>query len=540
MDLAMDSEGNTPLEIELKYTSEDVAPLELVLSKEELAGFHFRKLPKQKVIDRYYDTSDQDLRQNGLALRIRQIGQKILATVKSLGGADQGLHRREEIEIALPEGADPTHIVDGPIHDRIGPLIGNKSLREICEINQTRQRRMLSRDHEESVELSIDEVKVSRDGVTRTFFEIESELLKEGREEDLLLLKNSFDQMALTPVADSKLERALLLMGGTGKEKGTSSDRKKFGLDGDDTIRRGFSRILRFYYRRFLKYEKAVRKDKDIEDLHRMRVASRRIRAVIYLFRPQLRDSRVKDLDRVMRRATQQLGEVRDLDVLLEKLAQYGEEQKKDAQSDLEVLASFWAQRREKTRKDLTDYLDGSKFRKLREEFQAFFKSFPKESGDISQTEFHPEKRIRHVVPSMVWKAYEEVRGFETVIKDAPNETFHALRIEAKHLRYALEMFSEVLGEEADELTNRVVALQEHLGTLQDSEVTAELLKAFLDDPGKKWKGQVTPSVQKTLKSYRRHLEKIQRHQKWSFDEVWGPVSGEDFRKRLSDILSRL
>jgi CHAD domain-containing protein len=241
-----------------------------------------------------------------------------------------------------------------------------------------------------------------------------------------------------------------------------------------------------------------------------------------------------------MRRATQELGTVRDFDVLLSKLNQYSQELREEAQEDISILEDYWKQRRDKNRKDLMEYLEGSKFRKLREEYRTFFKNIPKESSATPGAEDLPEKEIRHVIPSMIWKAYEEVRRFETALKDASSETFHLLRIESKRLRYALEMFAEVLGEETEELIQRVVLLQEHLGTLQDSEVTAGLLKEFLNDPGKKWKDQMTPSVQKTLKAYRRHLEKIQRHQKWSFDEVWEPVAGEDFRKRLSDILASL
>jgi len=538
----MKSEGDSPVEIELKYISEDMEPLELLLSKEELAGFRFRKLPAQSVIDRYYDTPEEDLRRNGLALRVRQMGDRFLATVKSLGTAKGGVHRRGEIEVELPKGSDPVIFRDGPIHERIGFLVGDKSLREVCEITQQRQRRMLSRDKAESMELSVDEVTVSLGGTSRTFYEVESELRSEGCEEDLGLLKECLDKMPLRPAEDSKLERALALMAKnpTNKSKQSTKGQKTFGIAPDDTVQRAFMRILRYYYRRFLKAEKGVRKGKDIEELHRMRVASRRIRAAIFLFQPTLKGTEIKELDRGMRKATQQLGLVRDFDVLLEKLRLYADEQKEEDRRDFAVLEDYWNNRRDKNRKDLIEYLDGAKYRKLRKDHQRYFNGFAKSEPSGDSAVEVPEKRIRHVVPTMVWKAYEEVHRYETAIKDAPNETFHSLRIETKRLRYTLEMFTEILGEAAEELLARVIQLQEHLGTLQDSEVTAILLKDFLDDPGKKWKNQITPSVQKTLKKYRRHLEKIQRHQRWSFDEVWSPVVGEDFRQKLSDILSSL
>lgn len=538
----MNSHRAAPVEIELKYGSEDMAPLELLLSQDELAGFRFRKLPDHHVVDRYFDTPDEDLRRHGLALRIRKLGKKVLATVKSLGSGEEGLHRREEIEVVLPEGADPLVFGGGPIQERIGALVGGKDLREVCEITQKRRRRLLSRDSEESMELSVDEVTVSLGDQARTFYEVESELRPGGSEEDLHQLKETLDRLDLEPIAASKLERALEMM----RQKNgfdpdsPDADSSRFGLSPDDGLRKAFLRILRYYYRRFLKSEKGTRKGKDVEDLHRMRVASRKIRAVIFLFRPALKDPRLKEIDRLMKRATDQLGLVRDFDVLLEKLALYAAEQKPEAQADLKVLQEFWEACRDKNRKDLIDYLSGAKFRSLRKEYQRFFKTYRKEIRTSGAPEGIPEKLIRHAVPGMIWKAYEEVQKFEAIVREAPNETFHALRIEAKHLRYALEMFTDVLDDSVQDLIQKVTRLQEHLGDLQDAEVTDLLLKEFLDSPGKKWRDLVTPSVQKTLKAYRRHLEKIQRHQKWSFEEVWEPVCGEDYRNRLSNLLVKI
>ena len=54
--------------------------------------------------------------------------------------------------------------------------------------------------------------------------------------------------------------------------------------------------------------------------------------------------------------------------------------------------------------------------------------------------------RVYQVVPTLVYSRYEAVRRFEPVISDAPLRTLHALRIDCKRFRYALEFFREVLG----------------------------------------------------------------------------------------------
>lgn len=52
----------------------------------------------------YFDTSQLKLKQQGIALRLRQVGDEWLQTVKTSGSVNQGLHQREEWEHPLLTG----------------------------------------------------------------------------------------------------------------------------------------------------------------------------------------------------------------------------------------------------------------------------------------------------------------------------------------------------------------------------------------------------------------------------------------------------
>jgi CHAD domain-containing protein len=53
----------------------------------------------------------------------------------------------------------------------------------------------------------------------------------------------------------------------------------------------------------------------------------------------------------------------------------------------------------------------------------------------------------------------------------------HAVRIDAKRLRYTLESFREVLPPVAATLVERVTALQDHLGLLNDADIAARMTR---------------------------------------------------------------
>lgn len=88
-----------------------------------------------------------------------------------------------------------------------------------------------------------------------------------------------------------------------------------------------------------------------------------------------------------------------------------------------------------------------------------------------------PDASLEHNACRILRVRVGEFYSWEPVIGD-PLATveLHNLRISAKRLRYTLELFSEVFGDDGKRQIERVKALQEHLGDLHDLDVRIEMI----------------------------------------------------------------
>jgi CHAD domain-containing protein len=116
-------------------------------------------------------------------------------------------------------------------------------------------------------------------------------------------------------------------------------------------------------------------------------------------------------------------------------------------------------------------------------------------------------------------------------------ETLHALRIEGKRLRYLLEFFGEVLGPGHAEAIKTMIALQDHLGELHDSDVTVGLLRNFLTGSAP---APLTPMVAASVGGYlkikRARVRALQR----TFKRPWRQLTRKRFRKLLARMVAEL
>ena len=202
------------MEIEAKFVIPDSETCKRLREAEQLAGFLLSAGHSREIHDTYLDTPGQAVRQAGYACRKREQDGKIIITLKQLGTAAGGIHRREEFEITLTEDLPPARWPESPARDIVLQLIHQEPLGALFDLRQTRFVRLM-RSHGERLvaELSIDEVRISVSGAERTYFELEAELLQEGTESDLEKIRRQLsDEWALRPEPCSKFERALTLI----------------------------------------------------------------------------------------------------------------------------------------------------------------------------------------------------------------------------------------------------------------------------------------------------------------------------------------
>lgn len=217
----------------------------------------------------------------------------------------------------------------------------------------------------------------------------------------------------------------------------------------------------------------------DPHDVHQMRVATRRLRACLEATAPAYQATVVISLRKRLRRLARALGEVRDRDVLLLRLRRDQDEAPDHRDEVAATMARLEAERAE-AHAALLRELGRKRTARLLEDLNAFL-TCPLD--EVAAPDDGLPLLVRHYAGSAIWREYERVRRFETILPDASSQRLHELRIACKHLRYTLELFAPALGEEVRPLIKGVTAMQEHLGELHDADVAIAYLESQDDGP---------------------------------------------------------
>ncbi len=306
---------------------------------------------------------------------------------------------------------------------------------------------------------------------------------------------------------------------------------KSPGVLADDHLAEAGRKVLRFHLARMVAREAGARDGANAEELHGMRVATRRQRAAWRVFGDAFEPRRTRRFRRHLRRVAADLGAVRDLDVLIDAAETYRDGLASMEAQALEPLIAAWQERRETARAVLVRELDSSGYQRWLDDYLAFAQSEGQGVHNVGPTEPH---RVRDTMPSRIWTAYQGVRAYEPVMRWADVTTLHELRIAAKWLRYTLEFVREVLGRDAAPVIEKIVALQDHLGWLHDADVAAGLARAFLVEHAGDLTELESAAIGRYLVDRERELARLRR----TVGPPWRGVSSLSFRRALGRLVA--
>ncbi|HVA86821.1 MAG TPA: CHAD domain-containing protein, partial [Candidatus Saccharimonadales bacterium] len=284
---------------------------------------------------------------------------------------------------------------------------------------------------------------------------------------------------------------------------------------------------------RMLATEAGARSGDRAEDLHKMRVATRRMRAAWRVFGDAFRPGRVRRSVGALRTLATHLGAVRDLDVLLDELAAYGETLDPEGASALSPLQDAWRSERDAARAELVRYLDSRTYRRFVDDQLGFVGTPGRDAIPGGPTE---PRRVRDTAPSRLWAAYETVRAYDGVLRWADLATLHELRIAGKRLRYAIEFVREPLGPDAAMLIERITGLQDHLGMLHDADVAAGLARAFLVHEAATLPSASVNAIGGYLGSREREMARLRR----TIGPPWRRITSIEFRRAMGRATAQL
>jgi CHAD domain-containing protein len=388
----------------------------------------------------YFDTDDLRLALHKFTLRRRT------------GGTDAGWHlktpgdgtSRIEHRLPLTEGDGSPADVPAELLAEVRSIVRDRPLRPVLRLLTTRVETPIRDDAGRTLALlAQDAVTAETDDGQQHWQEIEVELV-DGTASILKKVEKSLLKAGATAAeGPSKLARAL---GGR-----LAAAKAAEPAQGESPVL-AYARQQRADLQA---YDPGVRHG-DPEAVHKMRVATRRLRSTLKTFKRSFDPKLASGLAEELKWLAHLLGEVRDGQVLVEKLSADGFEQVEAR------IRSHLGGKVEQGRAALTTELDGPRYLALLESVDALI--------DSATGEDDPVKRVR--------KALEKADGLlDEATADGEDRELHEARKSYKRARYAVEVFDQP----GKKLIKRLTELQDVLGAHQDSVVAREILSELAD-----------------------------------------------------------
>jgi CHAD domain-containing protein len=407
-------------------------------------GFRLPELPGHDLEPRvftstYYDSADRVLASTGITLRRRTENGKSLWQLK-LPRDDSRL----EVEVAAGPAGPPTEL-----QELLVGVLRGRDLEQAAKL-RTRRSGIRVREAKRTVaDVLVDDVSVL-DGrrVTARFKELEVELV-EGDDRGITRIAKALRKAgAVETDGRPKLFRAL------GIER-SDAEISPAGSDAPELVRSMLARQLAD----LLVNDPGTRLGTDPENLHRMRVATRRSRAALRAARPLLEPEWTESLRGELAWLGGVLGAVRDLDVLLDNLEKeistLDRQERKAARRLLVLIEND----RQTARRSLLEALTGDRYRELLARLEEATVTLP------VQNESFP---VRNLAKRAFRKLQKQMR---LVGPETTDSELHRARIAGKRARYAAELAEPLVGKSASRFVKRAKEFQDVIGQHQDAVV---------------------------------------------------------------------
>jgi CHAD domain-containing protein len=411
----------------------------------ELKG---ERLPRRLLTSTYYDTSNYDLARVQITLRHRVENRKGSWQLKlPLDGA------RREIELAGAAGVPPT-----ALQDLLLVHLHGQALAPVATLRTWRTGVRVHDQNGASADVLLDTVSVLKDRhVIRSFREVEIERLSG----DGALVTHLEETLRKSGARDHdgrpKLFRAL----------GLPAFHPTQPPSVESPAIEHLKYILMKYVDTLRVRDPGTRLGGEIEDLHEMRVSTRRLRAILRAARPLLVPGWPEPLRAELAWLGELLGPARDLDVQVKYFQEEAAVLEPRDRKPLERFIAHLRTEREKRQQVLVTELKSQRYLELVSKLmQAAQDPAIVVSGvtlhDIADGEF---TRLR--------KAVRKLSGAPT------DSTLHRLRIKTKRARYAAELAETCIGRPATQFIAQAKVFQDLLGVHQDAVFAEKHIREF-------------------------------------------------------------
>ena len=523
-------------ETESKFLIPRAAVVERLEQCKEIGRARVGEVSRLRFRDTYFDTGDRSLEAAGWTFRIRACDEWDEACLKALD-PKTAVKKRECYELRYAPGPAAPELVPDELKRRVASLCQGAPLEIIAIVSQQRACLPLFKDSAKIAELDIDRLRVEKGSSASSLSIAEVELSALGSTSDLTDIASELvSAYGLKPDARTKLDIALgprpssrlavpaespmaaPPQGEALREKPEPPARAAGARPGmRDFAARAMALLSTELEKRLRDFVAKGAPD----DVHDLRVATRRSLAALESFEEYLDRKEARRASKELRRLTRSFGRLRDADIMLE-----------NAQAHLNKLSARRRPGFEPFVAELQSRRDDILAR-LREKAKAS-DDLP-DMGGLMAPPRPDEASITafDAVPALIFDAYARLRaeGTRLSLVSSSSEGLHALRLASKRLRYTLELFIPILGPAANDCIAELRSLQDRLGAISDAAAAILFLRQYLAED----RLSRGPEVASYLALRQTEAERLIKSAKRPWDRVVAPA----FRKKLIASISQ-
>ncbi|MEQ8156887.1 MAG: CHAD domain-containing protein [Clostridiaceae bacterium] len=218
-----------------------------------------------------------------------------------------------------------------------------------------------------------------------------------------------------------------------------------------------------------------TRNPDDPENIHQLRVYLRKLRSVLYLSKSYITREVYKSRQKTLRNLANQLGEIRELDVLSQELGRISIIPT-DNPLVLDSLNSIILSHRNAANTTILEKINHGYFTEAISDFKTWLCDKP------FTTDINKKVSISGYVNSTLSKLSKKFLRSLKNVNLSDNEELHRLRIQEKKLRYIEESYHPIINHRKIKLKNDLKSLQDILGRLHDISTNLILIENFIKD----------------------------------------------------------
>ncbi len=433
----------------------------------------------------YFDTPKLELNQSGMALRLRRSGKQWLQTLKGGGSVQGGLHQRNEWEMPVSGPALDFSLPQVEEWKDILPKHLRKHLQQVFVTDFSRSSRILEWQGAE-IELCMDQGEVSTEKSSTPICELELEL-KSGEPQQLFgLALEILDIVPFELESISKAEQGFRLMAGYIQQPVKTVP---VVLHKHDDLGKALQTMIWSCLQHFqgnlrgleLNQKNPVRPepveglvqcrpDNNPEYLHQMRVALRRLRVLLRMAESVCADEQMATFRKEVAAVCITLGRIREWDVFIAQTVQPLCDRMPE-NAGLQVLLAASKQQRNFCYSALCNDTQARELQRLLLRLAIWL------HGPYWQQHAYAGLHARDFASAYLTELAGKFEQAGKQLESFDAAKLHAMRIQAKKLRYSAEFFATLYGKhKSEQYLAALGAVQEVLGQINDDAVAQRLL----------------------------------------------------------------